>query len=108
MALGPRGSHPLTKIEGAGGMRVFALLLGCAAVLSGLPAYAQSSPAATDATAEAIPPDVDPRAVDALKAMSTYLQSLPSFRLVSESSLDVITVEDQKVQLDSVTTYQVK
>jgi hypothetical protein len=85
-------------------MRVFALLLGCAAVLAGSPAYAQASAAAT----EAVAPDVDPRAVEALKAMSTYLSSLNSFRLVSEGSLDVITVDDQKVQLDMVTTYQVK
>jgi hypothetical protein len=84
-------------------MRVFALLLGCAAVLSGLPVHAQSS-----ATTEATAPDVDPRAVEALKTMSTFLQTLQSFRLISESSLDVITVQDQKVQLDSVTTYLVK
>jgi hypothetical protein len=85
-------------------MRVFALLLGCAAALAGPPAFAQASAAATEATA----PDVDPRAVEALKTMSTFLQTLQSFRLISESSLDVITVQDQKVQLDSVTTYLVK
>ena len=85
-------------------MRVFALLLGCAAGLAGLPAQAQSSAATTQATA----PDVDPRAVDALRKMSTFLQTLQTFRLISEASLDVITVQDQKVQLDMVTTYQVK
>jgi len=84
-------------------MRVLALLLGCAAVLTGLPAQAQSSATTT----EALAPDVDPRAVEALKKMSTFLTSLDSFRVVSEGSLDVITVEDQKVQLDMVTTYQV-
>lgn len=84
-------------------MRVYALLLGCAAVLTGPPAYAQSSAEATGAIA----PDVDPRAVEALKKMSTFLSSLQSFRLISEGSLDVITVQDQKVQLDMVTTYLV-
>jgi hypothetical protein len=84
-------------------MRVYALLLGCAAALAGPPAYAQSSAAPT----EALAPDVDPRAVEALKKMSTYLSSLQSFRVISEASLDVITVNDQKVQLDMVTTYQV-
>jgi hypothetical protein len=83
-------------------MRVL-MLLGCAAALAVQPAYAQSSAA----TAEAVAPDVDPRAVEALKKMSTYLSSLQSFRLISEGSLDVITVDDQKVQLDMVTTYQV-
>lgn len=84
-------------------MRVF-VLLGCAAALAVQPAYAQPSAATT----EAIAPDVDPRAVEALKKMSTYLSTLNSFRLVSEGSLDVITVDDQKVQLDMITTYQVK
>jgi hypothetical protein len=84
-------------------MRVYALLLGCAAVVTGLPAHAQSPAVAT----EALAPDVDPRAVEALKKMSAYLTSLQSFRLVSEGSLDVITVADQKVQLDSVATYLV-
>jgi hypothetical protein len=86
-------------------MRVFALLLGCAVMFTGLQAQAQSS--ASDAVA-ADQGDVDPRAVEALKAMSTYLQTLQTFRLVSEGSLDVITVQDQKVQLDMVTTYQVR
>lgn len=85
-------------------MRVFALLLGCAAALAGVPAHAQAS----SAPAEAVAPDVDPRAVEALKKMSTFLASLDTFRLVSESSLDVITVQDQKVQLDSVATYLVR
>ena len=89
-------------------MRVL-LLLGCAAALVVQPAYAQSSATPT-AASEGLTPaqsDVDPRAVEALKAMSRYLTSLNSFRLVSEGSLDVITTSDQKVQLDMVTTYQV-
>jgi hypothetical protein len=85
------------------------MLLGCVAALAVQPACAQSSPAPTAAseglTAEQT--DVDPRAVEALKKMSAYLSSLNSFRLVSEGSLDVITNDDQKVQLDMVTTYQV-
>ena len=85
-------------------MRVFALLLGCAAALAGVPAHAQSS-AATTGTAAA---EVDPLAVEALRKMSTFLMTLQSFRLVSEGSLDVITVDDQKVQLDMVTTYLAK
>ena len=82
-------------------MRVFALLLGCAAALAGGPACAQSSAATTEVAA----PDVDPQAVEALKKMSTFLSSLQTFRMISEGSLDVITVDDQKVQVDMVTTY---
>ena len=88
-------------------MRVL-VLLGCAAALAVQPAYAQSSAVPTAASVGLSPEqaDVDPRAVEALKKMSAYLKTLNSFRLVSEGSLDVITVDDQKVQLDMVTTYQ--
>src|SRR5688572_4516229 len=88
-------------------MRVYALLLGCAAALAGLPAHAQSSAATTEAPV-LDQSEVDPRAIDALRKMSTFLQTLETFRLTSEASLDVITVQDQKVQLDSVSTYLVK
>ena len=84
-------------------MRVF-VLLGCAAALAAQPAYAQSG----TETSVLNQSEVDPRAVDALRKMSTFLQTLQTFRLISEASLDVITVQDQKVQLDMVTTYQVK
>jgi hypothetical protein len=89
-------------------MRVF-LMLGCAAALAGSPVHAQApaTPADAAATADAENP-VDPRAIDALKRMSTYLQSLDSFRLTATTALDVVTVSDQKVQLDSVARYQVK
>jgi hypothetical protein len=86
------------------------MLLGCTAALAVQPAYAQSTatPTAASVGLTAEQPDVDPRAVEALKNMSTYLQTLKTFRLTSTSSLDVITVQDQKVQLDSVSTYMVK
>jgi len=87
-------------------MRLF-VLLGCAAALAVQPAYAQA-PAAEAATSAEDDNPVDPLAVAALKAMSTYLQTLQTFRLTSVSSLDVITTDDQKVQIDSVTSYQVK
>jgi hypothetical protein len=86
------------------------MLLGCTAALAVQPAYAQSTatPTAASVGLTAEQPDVDPRAVEALKNMSTYLQTLKTFRLTSTSSLDVITVQDQKVQLDSVSTYMVR
>jgi hypothetical protein len=89
-------------------MRVL-LLLGWAAALAAQPAYAQSTAAPTAASVGLSPDqtEVDPRAVQALKNMSTYLTSLDSFRMTSEGSLDVITTSDQKVQLDMVTNYQV-
>jgi hypothetical protein len=89
-------------------MRVL-MLLGCVAALAAQPAYAQSTATPTAASVGLAPDqtDVDPRAVEALKNMSTYLKSLNTFRMTSEGSLDVITTSDQKVQLDMVTTYQV-
>ena len=88
-------------------MRVF-VLLGCMAALAAQPAYAQapSAPAAAS-TADNEDP-VDPRAIEALRNMSAYLTSLQTFRVISEASLDVITLDDQKVQLDMVTTYLVR
>ena len=87
-------------------MRIF-VLLGCAAAMAVQPAYAQT-PAATAATTADDDNPVDPAAVAALKAMSTFLQTLQTFRLTSASSLDVITTDNQKVQIDSVASYQVK
>lgn len=86
-------------------MRVF-LVLGWAAVLVGAPAFAQSAASAEAAAAAEDP--VDPRAVEALKWMSAFLTSIESFRLTSTSTLDVVTVDGQKVQLDAVSHYQVK
>jgi hypothetical protein len=87
-------------------MRVF-LLLGCAAALAWGPVYAQE----TDAAAALPPPTtvedpVDPDAVAALREMSAFLTSLNTFKLTATTSMDVITTEDQKVQMDSVTNYQ--
>jgi hypothetical protein len=51
---------------------------------------------------------VDPAAVAAIKHMSAYLTSLKAMEIVSESSLDVVTAEGQKVQLDGITTYKAR
>jgi len=87
-------------------MRVF-LLLGCAAALAWTPAYAQETEAAALPPPATVEDPVDPDAVAALREMSAFLTSLNTFKLTSESSLDVITTRDQKVQMDSVTNYQV-
>jgi hypothetical protein len=51
---------------------------------------------------------VEPDAVDALKAMSTYLMSLQTIEIRSEGSLDVVTGENQRIQMDGVTNYKVR
>jgi hypothetical protein len=98
------------------------LLVGCsAAIFAAAPALSQASqtsktPAtpARAAAAAAVPAPsaddnpVDPNAVAALRRMSDYLTKLNSFRLTADSSLDVVTVDDQKVQLDAVVKYKAR
>ena len=81
--------------------------IGCVAVLiigaSGDPSSAQPT------SIEAIEPEtVDPEAVAALRRMSDYLSALKGFELTANSSLDVITVHDQRLQMDGVIQYKVK
>ena len=51
---------------------------------------------------------VDTDAVAALKRMSAYLTTLSTIEIISEGSLDVVTVEGQRVQLDGITNYKVR
>ena len=50
----------------------------------------------------------DAEAVAALRRMSGYLASLNSFELTSEATLDVVTFDDQRLQLDGRVHYKVK
>jgi len=89
-------------------MRVF-LLLGCVAALAASPVCAQNAaPREEAATTVAGEDPVDARAVEALVRMSAFLTSLETFRMTSTSTLDVVTLDDQTVQLDAVSYYQVK
>jgi hypothetical protein len=51
---------------------------------------------------------VDPDAMQALQRMSAFLSGLDSFKLQSQTSLDVVTMQGQRLELDGVTTYKVK
>jgi hypothetical protein len=51
---------------------------------------------------------VDPRAVDALKNMSRYLMSLQGLKIDTDGSLDVVTDDGQRIQLDGQASYKVK
>jgi hypothetical protein len=51
---------------------------------------------------------IEPEAVAALRRMSSYLATLTTFEIRSQTSLDVVTVSDQRVQLDGVVTYKVR
>ena len=51
---------------------------------------------------------VDPAAVKAIQDMSKYLSSLNSFRLTTDGSLDTVTADGQRIQMDGSTDYAVK
>lgn len=49
---------------------------------------------------------VDQTAVDAIKAMSKYLSSLPKAALTTEGTMDVVTADGQRIQMDGNTSYE--
>lgn len=51
---------------------------------------------------------VEQDAVDALKQVSAYLASLKTVEISSQGSLDVVTGENQRIQLDGVTNYKIR
>jgi len=91
-----------------------ALALGVALPLAASAATAPTSTAHASSTARrtaattAKKLEIDPMAIEALRKMSTYLQTLPAFELKSDASLDVVTAEGQRIQLDGVVNYKVR
>jgi hypothetical protein len=81
--------------------------LGLATPSSGAPQTA-SSGAPETATPKPAAGKVDPNAVKALRDMSAYLQSLSTVKFESQTSLDVVTNDGQKVQFDGVARYKVR
>ena len=67
---------------------------------------ATPKPATTTTTKSA--KDIEPGALQALQRMGAYLGTLTAFEVRSQTSLDVVTVSDQRVQLDGVVTYKVR
>ncbi len=54
------------------------------------------------------PGRIDDGAVQALKDMSSYLMQARTLGIVSEGSLDVVTGDGQRIQLDGTTTYKIR
>ncbi len=82
------------------------LLAGPEAVLAQpKPAPAASAPGAG---AELPPQEVEEDALKALKRMGAYLDTLKTFGLTANTTLEVVTVDGQRLQLDGVTTYKVR
>ena len=79
-----------------------ALLLAAGGALAQQPAPASAQP---------LPPhaqEVEEDALKALRRMGAYLDTLKTFGLTANTSLDVVTVDGQRLQLDGVTNYKVR
>jgi hypothetical protein len=63
---------------------------------------AYGTPSATPAVA------VEPEAIAILDRMSDYLKTLSTFEIVARTSHDLVTEDDQKVQVDGVNRYLVR
>jgi hypothetical protein len=51
---------------------------------------------------------IEDGAVDALKEMSAYLMSAKTLAITSQGSLDVVTNDGQRIQLDGTTNYKIR
>jgi hypothetical protein len=65
-----------------------------------------AEPTATPAPAPA--PVVEAQAVEALKRMGAYLATLNSFEVQTQTSLDIVTNDSQRIQLDGGAAYKVR
>ncbi|MQY46190.1 DUF2092 domain-containing protein [Rhizobiales bacterium RZME27] len=53
-------------------------------------------------------PRIEPEAVEALKAMGEHLQSMQSFKITARTTAEVVLETDQKLEIGSEATYEVK
>ena len=66
-----------------------------------MPQWARDDPIANEGT-------IEDGAIQALKDMSNFLMSATTLGLTSQGSLDVVTNDGQRIQLDGVTTYKIR
>jgi hypothetical protein len=71
------------------------------------PAAASAAPTAGAAPAPAVQ-TVEPEALEALRRMSTYLQTLNAFEIRTQTTFDLVTRDGQTVQLDGGAVYKVR
>jgi hypothetical protein len=67
----------------------------------GMPRSANEDPIVTEGV-------IEDGAVDAIKEMSNYLMTAKTLAITSQGSLDVVTNDGQRIQLDGTTTYKVR
>jgi hypothetical protein len=85
------------------------------AVATGQVAVAQSTPRTGTAMPRSGSPDpianegvIEDGAVDALKEMSAYLMTAKTMAITSQGTLDVVTNNGQRIQLDGTTNYKIR
>ena len=66
-----------------------------------MPEWAMSDPVANEGM-------IEDEAIDALKEMSNFLMTANTMQIVSNGSLDVVTNNGQRIQLEGSTTYKVR
>jgi len=66
-----------------------------------MPQWASPDPIVTEGV-------IEDGAVEAVKDMSNYLMSLNTVAFTSQGSLDVVTNDGQRIQLDGITNYKVR
>ncbi|WP_332658790.1 DUF2092 domain-containing protein [Brevundimonas sp.] len=94
-------------------MRSLRLTLGAGLVLALATAAAPMAAAQTappPAEAAPSPPEVavEPAALETLERMSAYLKTLTTFEIVARTSQDLVTADDQKIQIDGINRYLVR
>jgi hypothetical protein len=78
-------------------------------LLAAWPVMAAPKSAASAATPAAkATSQIAPDALQALRRMSAYLGALPVMDLTSQTSVDVVTVQGQRVQLDGAVHYKIR
>lgn len=95
---------------------MLATALGLSPFTPGLAQQSATSPpagAAITRAQPALPPttaadQVDPKAREALRRMSAFLGTLNGFEMRADSTLDLVTVSGQRVQLGGVSQYKVR
>ena len=91
---------------------MFALALGAGLAIApaALPAWAADAPAAAAAPADptAGAPALQPEALQALQAMSNYLNTLKTFQITTRTSLDLVTSDGQLIQVNGGATYKMR
>jgi len=89
-------------------LSTLALTTAIAAAPAAILALAPASAAAQSSTSQTSAAPAAPDPATALHRMGAYLSTLDAFEVTSESSIDLVTEDDRRIDLDGTTTYKVR